>query len=483
MALDSGLTDYSSLTHSKRQKLVTNAGNDEPWPAPAEEHSDENTKSPEASGGFEPPLINTTATTDSKVEGDGVRAKTILKRGHFVSFVGLYLFTALVYFRPYEMFASLSWTSKSAFWIALATALIFVPAQLGIDGRLSIMTPEVKFVLLLVLASALSIPLATESGRAWLKFNEYLKVVLMFIVMVNVVRTKGRMQFLMWLILIASIMLSFSAVNDYRAGKLLVGGERISGAVGGMFQNPNDLALHLVTMIPIAAAMLFNSRNPLSRVAYALVTLILTAGVVVTFSRGGFLGLAVVIALMLAKLSHGSKIVFAIVIMVLVLAFAAFAPGGYGSRLSNTTDMSFLNRQDDLKRSIMLTIRHPIFGLGMDNFVLYSNYGLATHNAYTQVSSEIGVFGAVCYVLFLVLPLISLRKIQLREQNKKKKPWEYYFSIGLQASLVGYMVASFFASVAFLWYAYYLVGYAVCVRLLYEARTMGSDAGEGEVSA
>jgi hypothetical protein len=33
------------------------------------------------------------------------------------------------------------------------------------------------------------------------------------------------------------------------------------------------------------------------------------------------------------------------------------------------------------------------------------------------------------------------------------------------------MVCSFFASVAYLWYVYYLVGYAVCLRRLYESET------------
>ena len=40
----------------------------------------------------------------------------------------------------------------------------------------------------------------------------------------------------------------------------------------------------------------------------------------------------------------------------------------------------------------------------------------------------------------------------------------YYLSIGLQASLVGFMVSSFFGAVAYQWYVYYLVGYAVCLH-------------------
>ncbi len=44
----------------------------------------------------------------------------------------------------------------------------------------------------------------------------------------------------------------------------------------------------------------------------------------------------------------------------------------------------------------------------------------------------------------------------------------HYLSIGLQASLAGYMASSFFLSVAYYWIVYYLVGCAVCLRRIYE---------------
>jgi len=392
------------------------------------------------------------------------------KRGHGISFAGLFLFTAVVYFRPYELSQALRWSSTSAFWIALFTAIVFIPTQLGLEGRITVRPREVNFVLLLVLCALLSIPLATNRQVAWDEFTEYLKVVLMFVVMVNVVRTKIRLKSLILLCLAASVVFSISAISDYNAGRLIVGGERIEGLVGGMFQNPNDLALHLVTMVPLAAALVFSSRNVFGRLLYISVGLAMIGGIVVTFSRGGFLGLAISTAVMVAKLTRGRKLIFALVVVVILGGLLAATPGAYRGRLSLTDDMSATNRQDDLKRSIFLTLRHPIFGLGMNNFKLFSNQGLATHNAYTQVSSELGIPAAIFYVLFLVVPLKQLRRIQVETQTGKRKPYFYYYAIGMQASLIGYMVSSFFASVAFLWYAYYLVGYALCLRFLYEAQ-------------
>jgi hypothetical protein len=47
------------------------------------------------------------------------------------------------------------------------------------------------------------------------------------------------------------------------------------------------------------------------------------------------------------------------------------------------------------------------------------------------------------------------------------------------------MVASFFASVAYYWNIYYLVGYAVCLRRLYEASGEAPrvETKEAEVAA
>jgi hypothetical protein len=53
----------------------------------------------------------------------------------------------------------------------------------------------------------------------------------------------------------------------------------------------------------------------------------------------------------------------------------------------------------------------------------------------------------------------------LFERNENSR--FYYLAIGLQASLVGFMVSSFFAAVAYTWYIYYLVAYAIAIRRIY----------------
>ena len=73
----------------------------------------------------------------------------------------------------------------------------------------------------------------------------------------------------------------------------------------------------------------------------------------------------------------------------------------------------------------------------------------------------------IAYIIFLVHPLRKLRMIERELFERNEYSRFYYLSIGLQASLVGYMVASFFAAVAYQWYIYYLVAYAIALRRIY----------------
>jgi putative inorganic carbon (hco3(-)) transporter len=394
--------------------------------------------------------------------------KAVGKRAHGVSYFGLVLFTIILYYRPYELTTSLAWMQSSAFVVAIFTLLFYIPTQLGLHGNLTVRPREINLILLFLLAAILSLPLALDRTLAWNTFQTFIKVVLMFIVMVNVVLTRKRLRGLIHLALFTSCILSASAVNDYRLGKLALGNERIQGLIGNLFDNPNDLALHLVTMIPLAIALLMASRSGFKKLIYAGGTVLMVAGVVATFSRGGFIGMTVIFGMLAWRLSKRNKALIAICLPVALALFIVFAPGGYGTRLGTTADDSAGARYDDFKRSVFVAVHHPLVGVGMNNYVNYSNLNHATHNAYTQVASELGIPAMFIYIMFLLAPLRRLRRIEKETSATRQTSEYFYLAIGLEVSLLGYMTTSFFLSVAYLWYLYYLVAYTICFSRLYE---------------
>ena len=471
MAGKSDFLDYETLDNPAKKEIVTE---DEAGVSRSarvkSEYSDALKTTNEESGDVLSPKVaaSTIHTTPRPKE-------RTLQSGHFFSFIGLFVFTFLLLFRPYEWTPSLSWLLNSALITAIVTLIVFIPAQLGLENQLTIRPREVNLVLLLLVLGLVSVFFASDKLRAWNSFVAYLKVVVIFVVMVNVVRTPFRLKALLVLSLVATAILSISAINDYHSGYLILGGKRIAGVIGNLFDNPNDLALHFVTFFPIIIGLALGSRNRLLKIVYILAAVTVTAGVVVTFSRGGFIGLIFVVGTLVWKFGRGNRLVLVLGGASLLSIFLVLAPSAYRERIV-TRDESSVARTDELKRSLYLTLRHPLFGVGMDNFVVYSDTEHATHNSYTQVSSEIGVLGCVVYIMFLFAALKRAARLSVRDSSPKEELWLSYLAIGLQASLVGYIVTSFFASVAYLWYVYYLVGYTVCISRLKEASSRSEVA-------
>lgn len=408
-------------------------------------------------------------------------ADWIRRKGHTITFCFLFLFTVVLYLRPYELIPALSSLKSMAFYVGIVTLTVYVISQIVIEGNLTMRTREVNLALLLGVAALLSIPLAINPAEAWKVFTDLLvKTLLIFIVIVNVVRTRRRLYLLMLLALGVSVYLSIYAIIDYQSGTFLMGEDitlRIMGRIKGLFDNPNDLALHLVTMAPIAVGLAWAKRGILRKVVYVGAAAIMVAAIVVTFSRGGFIGLVAVSLFLVLKLGRKQRLPAISGFVLAVVLFVALAPGSYGSRLStifnSASDItgSASQRNQVLIRSIFVTLRYPLTGVGLGNFHYKSFQELGTHNAYTQVGSEMGIPAMVLYIMFLVYPYKRLKEIEKATDGNEKERYYYYMSIGLRAALIGYMVASFFAAVAYQWYIWYLVGYAIALRRVYLAHT------------
>lgn len=422
-----------------------------------------------------------------KVERDFDRLNRdfwLARNGHSLTYAGLFLFSILVLFRPYELVSSLSFLSATAFYFAAITIAFYLPAQLLTEGNLTAFSTEVKAVLLMTLLALVTMPLAKSPGTAWETFNDmFIKAVLMFIVMVNVLRTKERLMGMLWLSLSVGLFLSYTAVNMYWIGELNAEGYRVSVNVGGMFGNPNDLALHLVTMMPLAVVLGIAAKKQWQSILYFAMTALFIGAIAVTYSRSGFLGLIAAGMVLSWKLGRNKRFKILAITMFVGVVFLLVAPGNYGLRMLSifipALDPvgSSSQRQDLLMRSILVTLRNP-WGIGIGNFPIVGVRNLGTHNAYTQVSSELGILGLAAYLTLMISPFRKLSAIERILFGKSELNWYYYVSIGFQASIVGYMVTSFFAPVAYNWFIYYLIAYAVCFRRIYK---IGSD--ESKVSA
>lgn len=398
----------------------------------------------------------------------------LMRNGHGLTYLGLYLFSILVLFRPYELVPSLSFLSATAFYFAAATLAVYIPGQISTEGTLTMLSTEVKCILALTFLALLTMLIGKDLANSWRVFNDnFVKAVLIFIVLVNVVRTRQRLMGLIWLSLSIGLYLSYTAITLYAKGEFKTEGYRVAVEVGGLFGNPNDMALHLVTMTPLAVVLGIASRNKLRRILYFMMAGLFVAANMVTFSRGGFLGLIVAAAVLAWKIGRKNR--------VNVLAASAFvggivvlaAPGNYGLRLLSIfiPGLDPVGSSDQRKgllfRSIFITLRNP-WGIGMGNSPLMNDNNLQWHNAFMQIASELSIVALVVYLIFLTSPFRKLAAIERTLFAAGEYDWFYYLAIGLQASVIGFMVSSFFVSVAYNWFIYYLIAYAVAFRRIYQ---------------
>jgi O-antigen ligase len=404
--------------------------------------------------------------------------------GHTLTFAILILYAALAYFRPYELTSLLSWTSWLPYWVAVAMLAIFIPTQLALEGNLTARPREVNLLLLLFVIGVISIPQATSPGEAWKTLNEVLlKTTIVFIVMVNAMRTERRLTGFILLSLAAGVFMSVAAITGYAAGRF---GERATVATQSMFGDPNSFALYLVTMIPLAIVLLFRTPNIVKKALYASGALIMIAGVFATLSRGGFLGLVAIGAVLVWKLGRRNRLAGAALLVTAVVATMLFAPGGYGARVASIFDPSLdpvgsaTARQDTLTRSIWVALGSPLLGVGLGNYSIVGIRGAVNHNAFAQVATEMGLVALVIYILFMIMSLKRLRQIERETSKERHHSRFYYLSVGLQASVVGYMVSSFFLSVAYEWYVYSLVACAVCLRRIYQPKQGAEESEAGK---
>lgn len=406
---------------------------------------------------------------------------------HRYTYAAVFLFTLILYFRPHEAYTGIPLLADIAFWSAAITLLVYIGSQLNYSGSLSSLSPEVKCALFLALLGLLSVLIARDPTLAWNTFSDpFIKVMAVFIVLANVLTSEQRIRGLMWLGIAIGGYLSYQTYELYNQGIFSVEGYRVTPDFGGMFGNPNDMSIHLAMFIPIAFALGAASRNLVFKVISFSIAVFMSVAIALTQSRSGFLGLLAVGAALIWKLGRGRRIKAGLAAVAFATVFIALAPGNYGTRVlsifvpSLDVTGSSDGRRESLDRSILVTLRNP-WGIGIGNTPIVGFRNLETHNAYTQVSSELGVAGLAAYLVLLIYPLRRLSRMEGEMSKSGDRSALYFMVVGTHVAIIGYMVSSFFASVAYQWYVYYPIAYAVGLRSIYESRVAAAaDAAPTE---
>jgi putative inorganic carbon (hco3(-)) transporter len=423
---------------------------------------------------------------------------------------GLLAFTAVLMLRPQDHVPGLS-----ALHIAEICAFLGIAPMLlhRFAHRLPVfrITPETVGLMLFGGVIVATAPFSIWPGGALTVFTDsYLKIVIVFILMMNTLTTPKRLEQLTWLILVACGYISLRAVLDYVRGVHIVENGRVFGSISGIFGNPNDLALNMVTFLPAALVIAMGRHAPpLRRAAAALIAALMLAAIVFTKSRGGALGLFVMVAA-LVLLGRKVRPGFGAMAIGAVLVAMPLLPSSFWTRMETIVNED-LDREQftgsrEARRVVMQEgfdafLEHPLTGVGAGQFKNYNppnrkERWRETHNALLQVASELGIFGVMAFLFLIVrgaLGAAGARRMLARTRSDRgSDPLRlvmseadrrslYTHTVAMTAGMIGWFVCALFASVAYNWTFYYLLALIAAGRELARDRLAAGRAIEAQM--
>jgi O-antigen ligase len=420
------------------------------------------------------------------------------------AFLGLMVFTGLLFFRPQDLI-----TPLRVLHLAEISALVALGSL--VSGRLSRglpitrFTPELAGVFAFAFVILATAPFAVWMGGAVSTFTElYAKVVLIFVLMVNTLTSPRRMEQFTWLIVIASGYIGMRAVLDYARGINLIEHGRVQGSVGGRFKNPNDLALNMVAVLPFAAFLLQQPVSLFKRLVAAGCGAMMLGAVVASHSRSGAVGL-VAMGLVLAVQTLKRKPALVLSVAFVGLLAVPLLPASYWQRLESITNKDLDETGSREARSVLLResfeafATHPLTGVGAGQFKNYNPEGREeawreSHNVVLQVAAELGIAGLAVFFFMVtrafMAPSQARRMLRAAAPNRRLprgpdvEPLgeaEYQMltthAAAVTAALAGWLFCALFASVAYHWTFYYLLALAVAPRDYLLARQAATRSG------
>jgi len=281
----------------------------------------------------------------------------------------------------------------------------------------------------------------------------------LFLLIVNNVKEKKGVNEIVLAIVLAGVIASLFSLYENRGIKF--GALRF--AYTSTFGNPIFFAQYISLAIPISVAMCLQKnsvRHYLSRVFFGLSASFMLVFLLLTRSRGAYLGVAVAfLYCYIVLLLHCSKKLRKVLIGVLIACLIASSVGlmclpqlkglvGENIRFRNLIRVYLWGS------TFRMVKDHPILGVGAGNFkVIYPLYRSAkvretipkgvkyskAHNDFLQIWAEMGTLGLICFLWIL----FSLAPRVLYPLPERTGP-SAHISLGLSAGIIALLVQAFF---------------------------------------
>jgi putative inorganic carbon (HCO3(-)) transporter len=215
--------------------------------------------------------------------------------------------------------------------------------------------------------------------------REFRTVILEAAIFYGLMRAMARDRRDVWRIADAWVLggtaIAVVGVCQWAFGQNLITAEGV-WRVRGFYGSPNNLALYLGRVFPLALAVAAFAAAPSTegvrwsgagrRCAYAVAALIMVTALFLTYSRGAWLlGVPASLLFLAAMRGRRTFAVTAGVLVILALVGALVVGTGRLTALMDTTEGTTFFRLQLWQSSWAMIVDHPVLGVGLDNFLYH----------------------------------------------------------------------------------------------------------------
>jgi O-antigen ligase len=333
--------------------------------------------------------------------------------------------------------------------IACALAGIFyLPRRRSVPGIFA--TAQGNLFLLLTAWALISYVRLVLSGVAVSEDADvYYSLLLLFFVTLTMVDTWTHFR----RAIIASVfslgLASLYLLREYR----MYGGMYADFRPGFATGDPNYYASSALVVLPLAYVWFQTDRRRFWKLAALGTLLLMLAGLGLTASRGGLLGLAVMLLFMVAR--ERKQRLRNLAIAALAVAVLSLVPHGPVDRLLHPgygDENGVEARLNSWTMGLKMVRDHPLAGVGLAQFaptvLRYDpqvTKAYIAHNTYLEYAAELGIPALLVFLFLLGATFLTLGRIR-RLARRSRETVIYNFAGAMQAGLVGFAVSSFFLS-------------------------------------
>jgi O-antigen ligase len=356
------------------------------------------------------------------------------------------LFPLILLFLPFLRF-------RTALGLVVLAAVLVLTQKDNLRWpRLGVYVPLALFLLIQFYAAVTSVSLATSG-------SDFLIVAACFLFLFSLAGAAdgpGKLDNLLRALALGVFMVAGYAVYVYytgvpvtELGKIWIDpntNPEVKNRAYAVFGNPNLLAHYVVLTFPLLLGALFNARRLAERVFFLAAAALGAFCLVLTFSRGGWLGFAAAVCVF--AVARSRFLLFALPPAGVFLSF--FLPPAVTQRLANITnlkDASYLYRLDVWSSTLHLIRDFWLTGVGLGwraftrvYYTYMQNSAVIphAHNLFLQLQSELGILGPVVF-LWLFVYFFRLG------WSLRRQPQGYVrnLSAGACGALAGFFVHSF----------------------------------------